>query len=206
MSQTSLRDGRPRSNYFRSPGKASIGTARYTRTSRLNADDFNQLGYGVGALFESGLFLGREFDFDDLLQAFGAEFAWHTDEKVLDPVLALEVARKPHSLNLPMREGKAFYSVLFLCAAVAAGIVLIPGLPLVYVVLIVNVIAVLAMPPALIFLFMLANDREVVGNLVTPPLIRVLATGVVILLVTAGVLFGVSVIAPGILQYLIVSI
>jgi Mn2+/Fe2+ NRAMP family transporter len=107
-----------------------------------------------------------------------------------------EVARKPHSLNLPMREGKAFYSVLFLCAAAAAAIVLIPGLPLVYVVLMVNVIAVLAMPPALIFLFMLANDREVVGDLVTPRAVNVLATGVVVLLVAAGVLFGLSVIAP----------
>ena len=109
-----------------------------------------------------------------------------------------EVARKPHSLNLPMAEGKAFYSVLFLCAAAAAAIVLVPGLPLVYVVLMVNVIAVLAMPPALIFLFMLANDREVMGDLVSPRWINVLATAVVLLLVSAGVLLGVSVIAPGV--------
>lgn len=70
-----------------------------------------------------------------------------------------EVARSPHSLNLPMWEGRTFYSVLFLCAAIAGGIVLIPGLPLVSVVLLVNVVAVLAMPPALVFLYMLANDR-----------------------------------------------
>lgn len=107
-----------------------------------------------------------------------------------------EVARKPHSLNLPMRDGKAFYSVLLLCAAIAAAIVLIPSLPLVKVVLIVNVIAVLAMPPALIFLFMLANDREVMGDLVTPPSLNVLATTIVVLLVSAGLLFGISVIAP----------
>lgn len=109
-----------------------------------------------------------------------------------------EVARKPHSLNLPMKEGKAFYSVLLLCAAVAAAFVLIPGLPLVYVVLIVNVIAVLAMPPALIFLFMLANDREVMRDLASPRWINVLATGVVIVLVSAGVLLGMSVITPNI--------
>lgn len=109
-----------------------------------------------------------------------------------------EVARKPHSLNLPMRDGKAFYSVLFLCAAVAAAIVLIPGLPLVKVVLIVNVIAVLAMPPALIFLFMLANDREVMGDLVTPRFLNILSTAIVVLLVIAGLLFGISVVAPNI--------
>jgi Mn2+/Fe2+ NRAMP family transporter len=107
-----------------------------------------------------------------------------------------EVARRPHSLNLPLRQGKSFYLVLFFCAAAAGAIVLIPGLPLVYVVLVVNVIAVLAMPPALLFLFMLANDREIMGDLVSPPLINVLATSVVIFLTLAGILFGISVIAP----------
>lgn len=109
-----------------------------------------------------------------------------------------EVARKPHSLNLPLREGKAFYSMLFLCAAAAAAFVLIPGLPLVYVVLIVNVIAVLAMPPALLFLFLLANDREIMGDLVTPRAVNLLAGAVVVVLITAGLLFGTSVIAPNV--------
>jgi Mn2+/Fe2+ NRAMP family transporter len=109
-----------------------------------------------------------------------------------------EVASRPHSLNIPMAQAKAFYSVLFVCAAIAAAIVMIPGLPLVYVVLLVNVIAVLAMPPALVFLFMLVNDREIMGNLVSPRWANVLATAVVIFLTTAGVLFGISVIAPNI--------
>ena len=109
-----------------------------------------------------------------------------------------EVARRPHSLNLPLRQGKSFYLVLFLCAAAAGAIVLIPGLPLVYVVLVVNVIAVLAMPPALLFLLMLANDRSIMGDLVTPPLVKALATGVVIFLTLAGILFGISVVAPNI--------
>jgi len=38
-----------------------------------------------------------------------------------------EVTHKPHSLNLPMGEGKSFYAVLTLCAAAAAAIVLIPA-------------------------------------------------------------------------------
>ncbi len=111
-----------------------------------------------------------------------------------------EVARSPHSLNLPLREGRPFYSVLLLCAAAAAAIVLIPGLPLVYVVLVVNVIAVLAMPPALVFLFLLANDRELMGDQVTPLWANLLAAGIVLFLVTAGVLYGISVIAPGLLR------
>jgi Mn2+/Fe2+ NRAMP family transporter len=109
-----------------------------------------------------------------------------------------EVAGRPHSLNLPIGQGKAFYSVLFLCSALAAALVLIPGLPLVFVVLVVNAIAVLAMTPALAFLFMLVNDKELMGDAVSPRWANILASAVVIFLTTAGVLFGVSVIAPNV--------
>lgn len=107
-----------------------------------------------------------------------------------------EVAHRPHSLNLPFRQGKSFYLVLILEAAAAAGLVLIPGIPLVYIVLVVNVIAVLAMPPALLFLYMLVNDREIMGDLVSPLWANILALGVVLILIAAGILFGVSVVAP----------
>jgi len=107
-----------------------------------------------------------------------------------------EVARRPHSLNLPFKQGRAFYLVLLVEAAAAAGLVLIPGIPLVYIVLLVNVIAVLAMPPALLFLYMLVNDREIMGKLVSPLWANVLALGVVTVLIGAGLLFGISVIAP----------
>jgi Mn2+/Fe2+ NRAMP family transporter len=107
-----------------------------------------------------------------------------------------EVAHKPHSLNLPMGEGKSFYAVLTLCAVAAAAIVLIPGLPLVYVVLVVNVVAVLAMPPALVFLFMLVNDKEIMGDFVSPWWANALAAAVVFILTTAGILFGISILAP----------
>jgi Mn2+/Fe2+ NRAMP family transporter len=107
-----------------------------------------------------------------------------------------EVSRRPHSLNLPFKQGRAFYLVLLLEAAAAGGLVLIPGIPLVYIVLVVNVIAVLAMPPALLFLYMLVNDREIMGELVSPIWANVLALGVVVVLIGAGLLFGISVISP----------
>jgi len=107
-----------------------------------------------------------------------------------------EVAHRPHSLNLPFTQGKSFYFVLMFEAAAAAGLVLIPGIPLVYIVLVVNVIAVLAMPPALLFLYLLVNDREIMGDLVSPLWANALALIVVVILIGAGILFGVSVIAP----------
>ena len=58
------------------------------------------------------------------------------------------------------------------------------------------------MPPALLFLYMLVNDREIMGELVSPMWANALALAVVIILVGAGLLFGVSVIAPNALAML----
>jgi len=62
----------------------------------------------------------------------------------------------------------------------------------------VNVVAVLAMPPALVFLFLLVNDKEIMGDLVSPWWANILAAAVVFILAAAGVLFGISIIAPNI--------
>jgi Mn2+/Fe2+ NRAMP family transporter len=113
-----------------------------------------------------------------------------------------EVTQRPHSLNLPMTEGKSFYAVLGLCAVAAAGIVVIPGLPLVFVVLVVNVVAVLAMPPALVFLYLLVNDKEIMEGVPSPGWMNALAAAVVVLLTAAGVLYGVSVVAPNLFAWL----
>jgi Mn2+/Fe2+ NRAMP family transporter len=107
-----------------------------------------------------------------------------------------EVTRQGGSLNRGLREGLPFYGMLVGSAAGAAALVLIPGIPLVYIVLIVNVIAVLAMPPALSLLFLLVNDHEVMGELRSGLLGNIMATLVTIFLVGGGVLFGLTVIFP----------
>ncbi|MGC2500250.1 MAG: hypothetical protein WA374_21070, partial [Acidobacteriaceae bacterium] len=86
--------------------------------------------------------------------------------------------------------------------AVAAAIVLIPGLPLVFVVLVVNVVAVLAMPPALVFLYLLVNDKEIMDGVQSPRWANALAALVVVLLTAAGVLYGISVVAPQALSWI----
>ena len=55
------------------------------------------------------------------------------------------------------------------------------------------------MPPALIFLYMLVNDREVMGDQVSPLWANILTATVVLLLVAAGILYGIAVVAPGVL-------
>ena len=107
-----------------------------------------------------------------------------------------EVFHTGHSLNRPLREGWAFYLILLGSATAAAALVLIPNFPLEYVVLTVNVIAVLAMPPALAFLLLLVNDREVMGEYVNGFWANIAGVSVAVLLICAGIGFGLATIFP----------
>jgi Mn2+/Fe2+ NRAMP family transporter len=107
-----------------------------------------------------------------------------------------EVLQTGHSLNRPLRDAWPFYLVLLGSAAAAAGLVLIPRFPLEFVALTVNVIAVLAMPPALAFLLLLVNDREVMGEYANGTWANVAGIGVTLLLIIAGIGFGIATVFP----------
>jgi len=107
-----------------------------------------------------------------------------------------EVLQTGHSLNRPLREAWPFYLTLLGSATAAAALVLIPRFPLEFIVLTVNVIAVLAMPPALAFLLLLVNDREVMGEYVNGPWANIAGVVVTVLLVIAGIGFGLATVFP----------
>ncbi|HXX38375.1 MAG TPA: divalent metal cation transporter [bacterium] len=107
-----------------------------------------------------------------------------------------EVLGTPHSLNRRLSESRAFYGILMGSALAAGALVLIPHAPLEYIVLIVNVIAVLAMPPALLFLVLLCNDRQVMGEHTTGAWGNIAVWLVTALLVFAGLAFGLMTVFP----------
>jgi Mn2+/Fe2+ NRAMP family transporter len=108
-----------------------------------------------------------------------------------------EVTGSAHSLNRPLNEAPGFYIVMIAGAAAAAGIVLIPNAPLTLIVLVVNVIATLAMPPALIFLILLVNDRKVMGEYVNGRVANIVAIGITVFLILAGLVWGTMTILTG---------
>lgn len=111
-----------------------------------------------------------------------------------------EVTGNARSLNSSVRKGWPFYLVLLAAAGIAATLVLIPHAPLVFIVLIVNVIAVLAMPPAIVFLLLLVNDREIMGQHANGKLSNFFGITVTALLVLAGIVYGVTTIFPHLLK------
>lgn len=74
-----------------------------------------------------------------------------------------EIKGWAHSLQLSPRGAPGFYAVYLCSVAAAAGIVLIPGVPLQLFILGVQVLAGIMLPSAIIFLQLLLNDREVLG-------------------------------------------
>jgi len=103
------------------------------------------------------------------------------------------------SLNLGFAEGKLFYGAALGSTLIAAGIVLLPGAPLLAMTLTVNVIATLLMAPALLFLLLLVNDREIMGPLANRWRGNLLGGGIVIAISLIGALYGVTTIFPGLL-------
>jgi Mn2+/Fe2+ NRAMP family transporter len=75
-----------------------------------------------------------------------------------------EVRGWPHSLEMPVRRAPGFYATYVACVGLAAGVVLIPRAPLQLIILGVQVLAGIILPSAVIFLQLLLNDKEMLGE------------------------------------------
>jgi Mn2+/Fe2+ NRAMP family transporter len=75
-----------------------------------------------------------------------------------------EVRGWEHSLHKKLWEAPGFYATYIACVAAAAAIVLIPHVPLQLVIISVQVFAGLILPSVIIFLQLLLNDRELLGD------------------------------------------
>jgi Mn2+/Fe2+ NRAMP family transporter len=112
---------------------------------------------------------------------------------------AAKKAAARSSLNLDFANGKLFYGVAIVSTVLAAAIVLIPGAPLLAMTLTVNVIATLLMAPALLMLLLLANDREIMGDLANGRLANAAGGTIVVAIAVVGALYGVITAFPNLL-------
>ncbi len=112
---------------------------------------------------------------------------------------AAEKSSTRHSLNLDFTSGRLFYGVAIVSTMLAAGVVLIPGAPLLAMTLTVNVIATLLMAPALLLLLLLSNDREIMGDLANGPLANLAGGTITVAIAVVGALYGVITAFPNLL-------
>jgi Mn2+/Fe2+ NRAMP family transporter len=116
-----------------------------------------------------------------------------------ETVSASEKAPARHSLNLDFAHGRLFYGVAMGSTILAAGVVLIPGAPLLAMTLTVNVIATLLMAPALLLLLLLANDTEIMGDLANGRWANLAGGTTVVAIAVVGALYGVITAFPNLL-------
>ena len=116
-----------------------------------------------------------------------------------ETVAAAEKTSSRHSLNLDFAHGRLFYGAAIGSTLLAAGIVLIPGAPLLAMTLTVNVIATLLMAPALLLLLLLANDAEIMGDLANGRWANLAGGTIVVAIAVVGALYGVITAFPNLL-------
>jgi Mn2+/Fe2+ NRAMP family transporter len=104
--------------------------------------------------------------------AFGEAFAWRC------------------SLNAACYEAKRFYGMYAAMVALAAGIVLIPHLPLIRITVWVMAFNAFVLPLVLGFLLVLSNDKKILGDRVNSRLGNVVGVGVAVVCVCLGLWFG----------------
>lgn len=102
----------------------------------------------------------------------------------------------PRSINLEPRQALPFYAPAILGTAIAAGVLMLPNVPVGFLNLTVQVIATVFMPAAMLFLLMLLNDRELLGEHVNSPLRNALSIGVMVLLIVCNGLYGLVTLFP----------
>ena len=107
-----------------------------------------------------------------------------------------EVRGWPHSLQLPFSKAKGFYIVYTLSVAAAAGLVLIPRAPLQLIILGVQVLAGVMLPSAIIFLQLLLNDKELLGNYANKPWNNWVNWTIIIVLFGLSLVLAAQVAAP----------
>jgi Mn2+/Fe2+ NRAMP family transporter len=110
-----------------------------------------------------------------------------------------ETVRARHSLNLDFAHGRLFYGSAMVSTLVAAGVVLIPGAPLLAMTLTVNVIATLLMAPALLLLLLLVNDREIMAGRGNGWGANLAGGTIVTAIALVGAFYGVITVFPGVL-------
>jgi Mn2+/Fe2+ NRAMP family transporter len=108
-----------------------------------------------------------------------------------------EVKGWEHSLHKKLWEAPGFYATYIACVGAAAALVLIPHVPLQLVIISVQVFAGLILPSAIIFLQLLLNDRDLLGDRwVNRPWNNYINWTIIVVLFALSLLLAVQVMLP----------
>lgn len=102
----------------------------------------------------------------------------------------------PRSINDHPVQALGFYLPSLAATALAGSVVLLPNVPLGFLNLSVQVITTIFMPPAMLFLLMLLNDRELMGPYVNGPWRNAVSIVILASLIVCNTLYGLATLFP----------
>ncbi len=137
-------------------GMICVGNALYVH--HIPFSDPAQMAAALGPIY------GRWIRAGVLLFMVNASVLGATAISLASSWAIAEVRNWPHSLQLPFNEAKGFYLAYILGTFAAAAVVLVPRAPLQLIIVGVQVLAGLMLPSAIVFLQLLLNDRELIGD------------------------------------------
>ena len=105
---------------------------------------------------------------------------------------AAESIGAPNSMNYGARGAAIFYGANVGAAVIAAAIILIPGAPLLAIALNANVLATVLLPVALVFMLMLVNDRQLMGEFVNGRVHNAVAAVIIAFVALSGTAYAVD--------------
>jgi len=97
-----------------------------------------------------------------------------------------------HSFNNSPRRARLFYGAIIAVALIAAAIILVPGAPLLSIALNANVLATVLLPVTLVFMIMLASDRQLMGRWVNKSWTNRVAIAIVAFVSVCGAAYGID--------------
>jgi Mn2+/Fe2+ NRAMP family transporter len=111
---------------------------------------------------------------------------------------ASEVLGVKHSLHRRFRDARTFHGCFAAFVIAAAAAVLIPGAPLGAITTLVQALAGILLPTALVLLLMLCNDRELVGPLTNPGWLNAIAVAAITLILGLATMLTITTVVPGV--------
>jgi Mn2+/Fe2+ NRAMP family transporter len=94
------------------------------------------------------------------------------------------------SFDMSPADAPLFYATNIGMTLLAGLIVLIPGAPLMTITINANLLATILMPAALVFLLILSNDREIMGDHANRRVCNILGVSIAVLVALAGAAYA----------------
>lgn len=162
----------------------------------IRIDDASQAAFALKPL--AGEFASTLFAFGFLnASIFGAAIVPVTTAYVITAAFGLE-----SGLNYKFKEAPQFYGLFLTLLIIGALIVMLPFFPLITILVVTQAINAVLLIPIFIFLYILSNDKKILGKYANNKIINFVVLITLIGIIVASTVYFISLFAPNYLNFL----